>query len=125
MEGRVRWFFGFARNPGGYSFPMIGTPCEVPEPRQMNAKDMAAPGRIYRRQTAKDPNARVMGRSPIHARAWWWIGPETWLRGLIWPSSYSVIAFSARIIVKISFAEPYHTRQIQREQILPSSLRAA
>src|SRR5215211_5503959 len=33
MEGRVRWFFGLARNSGGYSAPMMGTPWEVPEPR--------------------------------------------------------------------------------------------
>src|SRR5829696_4884507 len=34
MEGRVRWFFGLARNSGGYSAPMMGTPWEVPEPRK-------------------------------------------------------------------------------------------
>src|ERR1017187_8652972 len=32
----MRWFFGLARNSGGYSLPMIGTPCEVPEPRKIN-----------------------------------------------------------------------------------------
>jgi len=85
----------------------------------MNAKDMAAPGRIYGRHSAKYPNARVMGLSPIHARAWWWIGPKNWSRGVIWPSWCSVMAFSARIIGKISFAEPYHKRQIRREQFLP------
>ena len=35
MDGRVRWFFGLARNSGGYSFPMMGTPVEVPEPRKI------------------------------------------------------------------------------------------
>src|SRR3989442_503239 len=59
MDGRVPWFFGFARNAGGYSFPMIGTPCEVPEPRQMNAKDMAAPGR----SSAAKPPSTPMPRS--------------------------------------------------------------
>jgi len=76
---------------------------------------MAAPGRIYGRQTAKYPNARVMGLSPIQARAWWWIGLETWSRGLMWSFWYSVMARLATIIGKISFAEPYHKRQIWRE----------
>src|ERR1019366_1711280 len=40
MDGRVRWFFGLARNSGGYSLPIIGTPCEVPEPRKINEKAM-------------------------------------------------------------------------------------
>src|SRR6266404_37761 len=40
MEGRVRWFFGLARNSGGCSLPIIGTPCEVPEPRKMKKKDI-------------------------------------------------------------------------------------
>src|ERR1035438_9373868 len=40
MEGRVRWFLGLARNAGGYSLPMMGTPCEVPLPRKMNENDM-------------------------------------------------------------------------------------
>ena len=39
-DGRVRWFFGLARNSGGYSLPMMGTPCEVPEPRKVNANDI-------------------------------------------------------------------------------------
>src|SRR3954464_12564152 len=42
IEGRVRWFFGFARNSGAYSLPMIGTPCEVPEPRNVNSNAMRA-----------------------------------------------------------------------------------
>src|SRR2546430_16561407 len=41
MEGRVRWFLGLARNSGGCSLPIIGTPCEVPEPRKMNLKDIS------------------------------------------------------------------------------------
>src|SRR5271169_2483513 len=41
MEGRVRWFLGLARNSGGYSLPMMGTPCDVPLPRKMNENDMA------------------------------------------------------------------------------------
>ena len=40
MEGRVRWFLGLARNSGGYSLPMIGTPCEVPLPKKIKEKDM-------------------------------------------------------------------------------------
>src|SRR6266850_4694112 len=40
MDGRVRWFLGLARNSGGYSLPMIGTPCEVPEPRKIKEKAM-------------------------------------------------------------------------------------
>src|SRR4051812_10782575 len=38
MEGRVRWFFGLARNAGAYSFPIIGTPCDVPEPKKTSSK---------------------------------------------------------------------------------------
>src|SRR5688572_1017672 len=41
MEGRVRWFFGLARKLSGYSTPIAGTPCDVPEPRKMKEKDMA------------------------------------------------------------------------------------
>src|SRR5256885_8051220 len=41
IDGRVRWFFGLARNSGGYSLPMIGTPCEVPEPRKVREKLMS------------------------------------------------------------------------------------
>src|SRR5437867_11715176 len=40
MDGRVRWFLELARNSGGCSLPIIGTPCEVPEPRKMKKKDM-------------------------------------------------------------------------------------
>src|SRR5882672_7913668 len=40
MAGLVRWFFGLARNSGGCSLPIIGTPCDVPEPRKMKKKDM-------------------------------------------------------------------------------------
>src|SRR5208283_3400900 len=40
MDGRVRWFLGLARNSGGYSLPMRGTPCDVPLPRKMNENDM-------------------------------------------------------------------------------------
>src|SRR2546426_1076718 len=40
MAGRVRWFFGLARNSGECSLPIIGTPCEVPEPRKMKKKDI-------------------------------------------------------------------------------------
>src|ERR1035438_1793573 len=36
----MRWFFGLARNSGGYSLPMIGTPWEVPEPRKMSVNDI-------------------------------------------------------------------------------------
>src|ERR1035438_6630234 len=43
-DGRVRWFFGLARNSGGSSLPMIGTPCEVPEPRKINESDMSRVG---------------------------------------------------------------------------------
>src|ERR1017187_6282699 len=41
MEGRVRWFLGLARNSGGYSLPMMGTPCDVPLPKKMNENNMA------------------------------------------------------------------------------------
>src|SRR6267142_4119297 len=40
MEGRVRWFFGFARNSGGYSLAIMGTPCDVPDPRKIKEKAM-------------------------------------------------------------------------------------
>src|SRR5208282_3909089 len=40
MDGRVRWFLGLARNDGGYSLPMTGTPCDVPLPRKMNENAM-------------------------------------------------------------------------------------
>src|SRR6266498_1759382 len=41
MEGRVRWFLGLARNVSEYSAPMIGTPCDVPEPRKIKENDIA------------------------------------------------------------------------------------
>ena len=34
-------FFGLARNFSGYSFPITGTPCEVPDPRKTNEKDFS------------------------------------------------------------------------------------
>ena len=40
MEGRMRWFLGFARNSGGYSLPITGTPCEVPLPRKTSKNAM-------------------------------------------------------------------------------------
>src|SRR5436190_23576028 len=40
MDGRVRWFFGLARNDSGYSLPMMGTPCDVPDPRKVKLKDI-------------------------------------------------------------------------------------
>jgi len=33
-------FLGLARNSGGYSLPMMGTPCDVPLPRKMNKNAM-------------------------------------------------------------------------------------
>src|SRR5579862_357580 len=36
----MRWFLGFAKNSGGYSLPMTGTPCEVPLPRKTSKKAM-------------------------------------------------------------------------------------
>ena len=39
-DGRVRWFFGLAKNSAGYSCPIIGTPCDVPDPKKINEKDI-------------------------------------------------------------------------------------
>src|ERR1041385_320711 len=62
MDGRVRWFLGFARNAGGYSLPMIGTPCEVPEPRKMKEKDILPAVSLRRRRGVPEiPSGRDGG----------------------------------------------------------------
>src|SRR6266567_4505546 len=62
MAGRVRWFLGFAKNSGGYSLPMIGTPCEVPEPRKINEKATMSLflwiGRTVKRDSPAAPSLR-------------------------------------------------------------------
>src|ERR1051325_4185924 len=55
MDGRVRWFRGFARNFSGYSAPMIGTPCEVPEPRKINENDISK--EFFCRSVTQRPNS--------------------------------------------------------------------
>lgn len=36
----MRWFLGLAKNSAGYSLPISGTPCEVPEPKNTKVNDM-------------------------------------------------------------------------------------
>src|SRR6266496_1905598 len=55
MEGRVRWFRGLARNFSEYSAPIIGTPCEVPEPRKIKENDISE--NFFCRRLAHWPNS--------------------------------------------------------------------
>jgi len=39
--------FGIGQNSGGYSLPMIGTPCDVPLPRKMNENAMRKKSSVH------------------------------------------------------------------------------